>query len=354
MPKKSRSGSTPQERLVAEFSRHSISSRNTFHPNLWKKLGREPADMIILIGRAVLFVNMTKGNSDFQTLARHNIDQARNRMFDWATGPSIKGANEWREFDISWSAVDHIAVISVVDGRHAACSYHELSPLGLDSKVCLCATVTSQVMYSLANKSGGARDLLSFCLSLKGLGLLHHSIGAVLLQSQYDAIRRPFDETTRTPTRLGRAIVNGIELNPLDEFALYFSSMRRQGSMPLDAFSDLGWRDVFSVASFLANSAAEMEWLPHGEVQRARFGERAKFSTIISTNMDAIAKLSGTLFEEEKAFGSRFIATFMLTNIGVVPMFACIDDDPLSVSETNYFLIKVAEMNDELANGGQE
>jgi hypothetical protein len=346
MPKKPRSGSTPQERLVAEFSRHSISSRNTFHPNLWKKLGREPADMIILIGRAVLFVNMTEGNSYFQNLADHNIDQARNRMLDWAVGPSIKGANKWREFDISWSAVDHIAVISVVDGRHAACSYHELSGLGLDSKVRLCATVTSQVMYSLANKGGGARDLLLFCLSLKGLGLLPHANGADLLRTQYDAIRRPFDETTRTPTRLARAIVNGIELNPLDEFALYFTGIRREGSLDHHAFSDLSWRDVFYVASFLANSAAEMEWLPQGQIRRARFGEHTKFSIVISTNMDAVAKLSGALFDDEKAFGSRFIATFILSSIGVIPMIAYIEDDPPSVSETEYLLIKVAEVKD--------
>jgi len=53
--------------------------------------------------------------------------------------------------------------------------------------------------------------------------------------------------------------------------------------MPLDAFSDLGWRERLFCRIFLAN--ARNEWLPHGEVQRARFGERAKFSTIISTNM---------------------------------------------------------------------
>src|SRR5207244_3126063 len=97
---------------------------------------------------------------------------------------------------------------------------------------------------------------------------------------------------------------------------------------------------VFSVASFLANSAAEMEWLPQGQVRRARFGERTKFSAIISTNMEAIAKQSGALVDDEKAFGSRFIATFMLTNIGVMPVIAHLDqDDPPSVSETEYFLI---------------
>jgi hypothetical protein len=130
--------------------------------------------------------------------------------------------------------------------------------------------------------------------------------------------------------------------------------MRRQGSMALDAFSDLSWRDVFSVASFLANSAAEMEWSPHGQIRGARFGERTKFSTVISTNMDAMAKLSGALVDDEKAFGSRFVATFMLSNIGVIPVIAYLEDDPPSVSETEYFLIKAAEMEDELANGERE
>jgi hypothetical protein len=46
--------------MVALFAEHSISARNTIHPNLWKKSGKEPADLMIVMGRAAFFVN-TKG-----------------------------------------------------------------------------------------------------------------------------------------------------------------------------------------------------------------------------------------------------------------------------------------------------
>ena len=321
MAKKKRS-TTPQERLVAHFAEHSISARNTFHPNLWKKSGREPADMIIAIGHAVLFVNMTAGRSYFQTLVDHNIDQGRARMLEWAGGLSIKGSNSWRSFDIDWSAINYIALISVVDGPHAGCAYHEIDCLHLDPKVRLCATVTAEVMLNLASKAGGARDLLNFCLSLRGAQTLspEESVGKLL--AQYNSLRGPVEAVCRVPKKFGRAILHGKEVTSIDEYINLLTVIRREGKIDPDIFSDLSWREILNSAGFLADSTAEMEGLPHGALKMLRIGELTKLTLVITSNAERFNQIAPSLLEGEKEAGVQAVIIIFLTSFGPVPTIA--------------------------------
>jgi hypothetical protein len=335
MAKKKRS-TTPQERMVAHFAEHSISARNTFHPNLWKKSGREPADMIIVIGRAVLFVNMTASRSYLQELIDHNINQGRARMLEWAAGLSIKGSNRWRSFDIDWSAVDYIALISVVDGPHAGCAHHDISSLDLNPKVRLCATVTAGIMFNLANKVGGARDLLAYCLSLRTAQTLSPEEGVRKLLAQYDAIRGPIEAACRIPKKFGRAILQGKEVNSIDEYINLLTVLRREGNVDSDIFADLSWSEILRSAAFFANSAAQMESHPLGFTNVMRIGEVTKITLVMTSNAKGLNENVGRLLELEKQAGVQAVVFIYLTSFGPVPTMALLPTS--EARETEKFL----------------
>ena len=270
--------------------------------------------MIIVIGRAMLFVNMTAGKPYLQNLIEHNLDQARDRMAEWSAGLSIKGANEWKTFDIKWTDIDYVAVISVVDGPHSACVYHDLPGLNFDLKVRLCATVTAKIMSALARRGGGARDLLTFCQSLRGMPSMSEPDGIAMLDRQYRAATRR--EIPTVPRLFGTAWVDGKQLSLFDQFMNNLVMMRRQPGINTDAFSDLNWSNVADAAAFLTNSTAGMENVQNAVIGLAHFGNETRFSTIISTSMEVLAKQLAQLLDQTKRAGSQFVFLVSLLSLG--------------------------------------
>lgn len=307
---------TPQEELVVTYSKHSISSRSTFHPVQWGN-GREPADMIIVIGRSVLFVNATAGKSYFPDLCAHNLDQARDRILEWQSGRPIRGENEWRSFAIAWDDIDHIMVISVVDGPHAACIDHPVDKLGMSAKVRLCASLTSAVMRELALRGGGARDLIAFCKSIRGYGKISEDVASGLLAGRYDRLLKEAKASiAKEPKLLGKALIAGKSVSWFDEFRFKFEFIKRDPNEATEVFSDLNWEAIFAAVSFITQSAAEMEGLDRGQIRSAIMGTHAKFEIIVSSSMEEMNKNLSALIDRAKEARCQFSFAVQLTHIG--------------------------------------
>jgi hypothetical protein len=330
--------STPQEEMVATFIKHSISSRSIFHPDQWSS-GTEPADMICVVGRAMLLVNMTAGGSYLNSLAKHNIDQARSRIEEWKGGRQIRGKNDQRSFAVDWSDIDYIAVISVVDGRHAACLDHSLAGLDMDGKVTLCTTLTTRVFRELATKGGGARDLVDICRLLAGKGTTTQFSTLRLLRKRYNDLIHSFTYgLPDPPSRLGQAIIGGRPVNMFEEARFTLEAARREPIDGLGRFSDLSWRDVFEASAFTVACRAEMEGRLEGQIRAQVFGTATKFQVVVSTNMEALTKTIPQLIEVADQAGCSFTQLISLTSIGASISFAILesnDDWGLEISLSN-------------------
>lgn len=335
MPNRKPRKLTQQEALVAAFCKHSISSRSTFHPKQWKN-GKEPADMLIQIGRALLFVNMTTSKAYFDDLAAHNINQARDRILEWQSSASqLRGANEWASFAISWDDVDHVHVVSVVEGPHAACADHGLAGLDMPAKVRLCTTLTTAVMHRIAFLGGGARDLIAVCKEIRARGKTSESKAIRLVRRHYETLE--YDAKARItlqPSLMGKAIIHGRELNAFEEHKFKFEVMRRQPEKEgLEVFSDLAWADYFPAIAFIVQSRAEMEALPQGQIRASVFGNKMKFQVVVSSNMEGLAANMTKLSEMGKREGSVFTYCISLINGGLIEFFSVSREPYLSATE---------------------
>lgn len=283
---------TKQEKLVAHFASHSISAYAMFHPDLWGGPGRhEPADMIIVAGRALFFINMTESNSYFEDLVAHNVKQARDRMKEWKAGKPIRGSNEWRSFSIAWGDIDYIAVISVVDGPYAACSDHPLTGLDLPEKVKICTTLTSKVMYEIASLNGSARDILEICGILKkNHGRFAEENMAVWIARQVRDLRAEhLAQIPRYPTRIGFGVRDGELISHFDEFFGYLADVRKEPKEGMEVLADISWDDTFAAAAYVTSIVGLIEWKDSGVLAPKVFGRHTKFMVIVSTNQEGLA-----------------------------------------------------------------
>ncbi len=317
MAKKSRK-LTDQESLVTTFAKHSISSRTAFHPDQWAS-GTEPADMIIVVGRAMLFFNMTAGKSYFDNLVAHNIDQARDRLAEWQGGRQIRGKNEWGAFAIDWTDIDSIHVVSVIDGPHAACMDHPLNDLDLPEKVRLCTSITSKALHQLAVRGGGARDLIGVCQSMRPGAKISEQSAVRFIRNRYNEILYMcLEEVKAEPKRFGRAIISGREVSSFEEYRHSFEAMRRQTfeNSSFDVFSDLAWVDIFPAIAFITSSIAEMEYAPDGQIRTCIFGGMTRFQVVISSSFEGLLANMKQVHDAGLNDGALFSQTIMLTGIG--------------------------------------
>ncbi|WFU89469.1 hypothetical protein QA644_10725 [Rhizobium sp. CC1099] len=322
MARKPRQPISNQEALVATFAKHSISSRSTFHPDQWSS-GKEPADMLIIVGRALLFFNMKDSKAYLKDLYEANLKQARDRIDEWRGGRQLRGKNDWRSFIIHWTDIDYIHVISVVDGRYAGCLGHDVEQLDMDEKVRLCTTVTSKVLRELAKHGGGARDLIAICQQIEAKGQISENATVRLVRKRYNALLyEAMESVTIQPSRLGRAIIGGREVSAFDEYRFTFEATRSQSGEGLEVFSDLAWSDIFPAIAFIVSSTAEMEWLEEGQARSACFGENTKFRVVISSNMQGLNLRLQEIIDMSRLEGSTFTYLISLTNIGPMGTFA--------------------------------
>jgi hypothetical protein len=177
-------------------------------------------------------------------------------------------------------------------------------------------------MLNLASKAGGARDLLNFCLSLRNSQIIspEESVGKLL--AQYNSLREPIETACRVPKQFGRAIFHGKEISSIDEYIILLTVIRRQGKIDSDIFSDLSWREILISAGFLADSAAEMEDLPHGALKMLRIGELTKLTLVITSNAERFNQIAPSLLEAEKEAGVQAVITIFLTSVGPMPTIA--------------------------------
>jgi hypothetical protein len=320
MPKKPRK-LNGQEAFGASVAQYSISATSMFHPKQWRN-GREPADMIIQVGRAVLFFNLTDGRRFFAQMAEHNIQQARDRMAEWAGGLSIKGENQAQRFDIRWEDVDHIAVISVVDGRYARCMDHPLAGLNLDPKVRICSSITSDCLDELARRMGGARDLIRFCVALKTELAPNGQNGRRIVRAMHKKVLDASLATVaKIPTRVEpRLDGNGREIPLYDYFASLLNQGRQQQKDPVNHCVDLDWQDIYQTAAFLTNQTAEREWLEDGGVAVTTIGAATKLQVILSTSAEVLRREIPQLLKRGEREGCAMNYIVEVTSLGPMPM----------------------------------
>ncbi len=276
---------TQQEELVTAFSRSTITAAATFHPQLWSD-GKEPADMVIVIGRALLLFNMTASKNYFENLSSHNVVQARDRINQWRGGKQLRGKNQWRSFAIGYDDVDYIAVISVVEGPHAAAQFHDLADWDLPEKVRVCFTLTTKALSRFADLGGGARDILSLAHDLRGKGIVSEAACQDMITDRFRiAVEMKDALITQRPVRFSHMRKAGQKV-PFFEYVLHLMFMpRQQEAGVLADFADLDWNDLSSAAAFATVNLAWMENKPTGSLVFKEIGEASKFGLIISTNM---------------------------------------------------------------------
>jgi len=308
---------TRQEELVTKFISSSISSRSTFHPQQWRN-GREPADMIISLGCVLILINMTHGKSYFEDLCEHNIKQAILRINEWRDNRPIRGHNEWRSFSIAWTDVSKIAVISVVDGPHSACTAHDIGNLGLPDKVRICATITSDVIENIAHLGGGARDLIDLCKYMQNHGVISAHSLRLYLQNRFSSIGQIAKiQYPKTPVLINPSIINNRPLSWFEEFMFKFVRLRASTDEQFDVISDLAWTDIIPAIAYMGNVAAEAEFHNKGTIAYKLFGKNPKFLAVLTTNMSSLSKMIHHITQQAKMDGAHFLVIVALSNIGI-------------------------------------
>lgn len=186
------------------FATHSFGALSIFHPDLYRRPPREPADLALVTGRLAILFYMKSSNLSFEKLTRKNIKQARNWIRHWLTGARLRGRNKYREFDVGWDDIDDIVVVSVVDGSEAQCLAH-LDSLVENPKIAFVATVGGAVLARLAAIAGNTRDLLQFLDALASDGEpVSIEAGLAMLTASHDVAFEPLRDYLKTKGETSR------------------------------------------------------------------------------------------------------------------------------------------------------
>ncbi|MEI4480950.1 MULTISPECIES: hypothetical protein [unclassified Phyllobacterium] len=314
---------TEQEAMVAQFANFSVSASATFHPKLWRN-GREPADMIVVIGRAMLFVNMTAGRSYFDDLAKHNIEQAEGRIRDWQGGLSIKGKNAFRDFSIDYNDIDAIAVVSVVSGPYAACCDHPLPGLSLPPKARLCTSLTTDVVEEIAKRGGGARDIIDLCKTLVGQGQVSQDAMLDRVRSRHaQLVNTAKAQIILEPQSMGQAMIAKRPVTWFEEFVHKLILPRGLDNVGLSFIADLDWSEVYNTAAFITRTAASMEYVVISEpIRWSEFGRTRKFGVIVSCDSKRLASQMNEYISLAEKREWRFTYVVSLSDIGPMELFS--------------------------------
>ncbi|WP_156460420.1 hypothetical protein [Devosia sp. Root635] len=214
-----------------------------FHPNQWSD-GKEPADMLLRVGRVLIWFQMYRGRESFEGAVEHNLAQARDRISEWHRR-SIKGANDHRLFDIAYGDIEDLLVVSVVDGPHAACATHPRDIIA-EPKVAGVITITGEVLGHLAALGGGPRELAfmaNFLIdcpgTLPGAALVSALDGRrSLADLNYNLIIDGLDEPKPWTLSTGRKV------STYEFVRRSMIGMRLDPEGPTDTFSELDWFDM--------------------------------------------------------------------------------------------------------------
>ena len=264
------------ERIVAAFARNSLGASGIFHPKKWPNR-HEPADILISVRRSLFICNLYSSVRPFDRLYQHNLDQARDRIEEWKSdGHRLKGKNKFRSFDIGWEDIDHIAIVSVVDGPHRACSTHTAEQTGTTEKICTSFTITTEIFKYLSAKGGGPRELLLISNFLYAQG------GIV---DELDTIR--FLEETLTLSNLPyfnfpdihkekKYVVGSIPMSTYDASRNILFRMRANEPVVAELFCELDWFDVAFIAG---ESAVKIEAMSKVCLGLLGMGHQCKLSS---------------------------------------------------------------------------
>ncbi|MBX4912783.1 hypothetical protein [Rhizobium bangladeshense] len=273
MNRKFELGNNEHEKLIAAYCRNSFSAAGLFHPNQRKKTG-EPADLALKAGRTLFLFWMQQSKQWFHASCQHNLEQAAKHLPRWKDGLSIRGGNEFRDFEINWADIDNFAVISVVDGKEQLCCAHPLDQIGHREKLSAVVTVSGTVLEQIAHMGGGARELALICSHLHAVGsrstadlLAELSMFRASLENHAWDKRPVRDEEKALYAKESPEIVQGIGLVRAILFALKRGLETKENESFSDALCQIGWLERYSLTAFVAEFAARI-WAAEADNER--------------------------------------------------------------------------------------
>lgn len=158
-----------QERLIALFSKHSMGTPFIFSPEEYQKgkAIREPADLVWSCGNCiVLFYAYKTEKSGINKAIEHNLKQAKGWLRAWKDlDISLKGKNEFQEFNIGFGEHKHIIVLSIIECPQAMAVYHLHEAQNLDISVCV--TLPFSVLEKMVELYVGLPDFILLLTDLK-------------------------------------------------------------------------------------------------------------------------------------------------------------------------------------------
>lgn len=273
-----------QEQVLREFTKITSGSQQVFHPDLYGRTAKEPADLAIVTGRLALVFYMKDSRLGFDKLVRKNLSQARTWLRRWSLGEKLRGKNEWREFDVTWDDIDDIVVVSVLDGPEAACLAHPTAFAEVP-KVALAVTIAGECLFRLAEKSGGTRDLLAFLEGIAADGeKVSPSAAVEMLAAMQEAA---FAELTKFLADRGQ------QTRPSDVITGYLHSINLGTKADPVAQKDLNldWSDLATI-SRMATASIDMlaPFGKFGPIVCGAIHRKRRYAVVAAVSIEALAE----------------------------------------------------------------
>lgn len=156
-----------QEYIVHQISRHILGQPAVFFPDNYGN-SQEPADIAWVANRCAMLMYMTKSGQAPDKKQRHNLRQLHRWMKHWRRGVALTGSVGDSTYSFSFSDIDHVIGLSIVDGGGDWCENHADHVIGRsDDKLSVCATITGTVMEQIARLGFGVRDIVFFLDSMR-------------------------------------------------------------------------------------------------------------------------------------------------------------------------------------------
>lgn len=156
-----------QEEVMFGLSEHALGKQMLFCPDLYG-MGKEPADIVWIANRCAILMYMKESGKSFEHKRDHNLKQAWRWLKKWKAGERLNGTVTGAKVSFSFQEIDHIFVLSIVDGGEMYCQYHSDAVRRLaDHKLSGCATVTGAILRELAHMGASPRDLVHWANEIR-------------------------------------------------------------------------------------------------------------------------------------------------------------------------------------------
>ena len=167
---------SPQEKLLHNLTCYGLGYHDVFLPTLYGRKGKEPADLAWKVDDVVILINCKKNSRKNQYKQdEHNLSQARDWLRNWSRGTPLKGKNDSRDFDIDFSSISKILVISVPDGTGFSCRRLSFKPHYGKLKLIAAVSIPMETLSFIFESGTNSQDLVNFINIIYQYGQIEHT-----------------------------------------------------------------------------------------------------------------------------------------------------------------------------------